>query len=168
MCIMKMKTPIFTEVIGPIKKTRAVAPKGDARVNRLTQALKRRTEESSLSRRHLAQGVARREAAEAALKKSGDRGARLLREATCLQNSLRADMRTVLSALEKQRHKTSLHLQDEIAQTLLAINIRLLSMKTSAKTNTVKLESEIANTQRLVRSSLKRLNRYSHECNIQQ
>jgi len=111
----------------------------------------------------LEQSVSRREAAEAALKKSGKHRASLLKEAMRLQNSLRAQTRTILSAQEDQRHKTSLHLQDEVAQALLAINIGLLALKTSTKTSTVKLEKEIANTQRQVRASLKRINRYSHE-----
>lgn len=157
----------FEEAISPIEKTHPAALKDDVRVSQLTQTLRRRTVESSASNRHLEQSVTRREAAEAALKKSGEDRAKLLQEATRLQTSLRAQTRAILVAQENQRHKTSLHLQDEIAQTLVAINIGLLAMKTSAKTNIVKLEKEVANMQRLVRASLKRLNRYSYEFILQ-
>ena len=96
-------------------------------------------------------------------KKSGEHRALLLKEAARLQNRLRTQTHAILSAQERQRHKSSLHLQNEVAQTLLAINIGLLALKTSAKANTAKLEQAVANTQRLVRASLKRLNRYSHD-----
>ena len=157
----------FEEAISPIEKTHPAALKDDVRVSQLKQTLRRRTVESSASSRHLEQSVTRREAAEAALKKSGEDRAKLLQEATRLQSSLRTQTRAILVAQENQRHKTSLHLQDEIAQTLVAINIGLLAMKTSAKTNIVKLEKEVANMQRLVRASLKRLNRYSYEFILQ-
>ena len=43
-----------------------------------------------------------------------------------------------------------IELQDEIAQTLLGINVRLLSLKRESSVNTGRLKNEIASTQRLV------------------
>jgi signal transduction histidine kinase len=59
----------------------------------------------------------------------------------------------VLAAQEDERHKISHELQDEIAQTLLGINVRLLSLKQEARSNTRGLKNEIASTQRLVAKS---------------
>ena len=59
----------------------------------------------------------------------------------------------MLVAQEDERKKISLELQDEIAQTLLGINVRLLSLKQEARSNTKGLKNEIASTQRLVAKS---------------
>jgi signal transduction histidine kinase len=52
--------------------------------------------------------------------------------------------------LKLNRYQISRALQDEIAQTLLGINVRLLSLKKEATLNTAGLQKEIASTQRLV------------------
>ena len=157
----------FDETIVPIEKTHGTALKVAVRVDQQTRALHQRTVESSASARHLARSITQREAAEATLKKSGRDSALLLKETNVLQKRLRAQTREVLSVRELERQKNSRHLQDEIAQTLLAINIGLLALKTSAKASTEKLEKEIASTQRLVRESIKRINRSAHEFVIQ-
>ena len=75
----------------------------------------------------------------------------LLEESLALQEHLRHLTHRILSAQEAERKKISRDLQDEIAQTLLGINVRLLTLKKAAKGNTANLKKEIANTQRLVR-----------------
>src|SRR6202012_4696424 len=56
----------------------------------------------------------------------------------------------VLAGQEDERKKISCELQNEIAQTLLGVNVRLLSLKQEARTNTKGLKNEIARAQRLV------------------
>ena len=58
-------------------------------------------------------------------------------------------------AQEHERKKISLELQDEIAQTLLGINVRLLTLKQHARNNTNGFKQEIASTQALVVQSAK-------------
>jgi signal transduction histidine kinase len=65
----------------------------------------------------------------------------------------------VLAAQEDGRKKISLELQDEVAQTLLGINVRLLSLKQESQVNTKGLKSEIVSTQRLVAKSAKSVRR---------
>jgi signal transduction histidine kinase len=156
----------FTEAIVPIEKTHGAALNADLHVNQLTRTLRRRTVESSASTRRLERGIARRQAAEAALKKSGEHRNRLLRESSRLQSRLRHQMRAILLAQEDERQKTSRQLQDEIAQALVAINLRLLTLKTAAKANTSKLSQEIAETQWLVDESVKTLRRLAHDFGI--
>ena len=74
--------------------------------------------------------------------------------------------RKILSAQEDERQKTSRQLHDEIAQTLLAINVRLLTLKKAAKANTENLKKEIAETQRLVKQSVKTIQRLAHEFGV--
>ena len=69
---------------------------------------------------------------------------------TPLQKHLRQLAHRVPLAQEEERKKISHELQDEIAQTLLGINVRLVSLKQEARSNTRGLKNEIASTQRLV------------------
>jgi signal transduction histidine kinase len=73
---------------------------------------------------------------EAALRKSGEHYTRLLKESLQLQERLRNLTHQVLAAQENERRNISRELQDEIAQTLLGINVRLLSLKQEARSNT--------------------------------
>jgi signal transduction histidine kinase len=65
----------------------------------------------------------------------------------------------MLAAQEDERKKISRELQNEIAQTLLGINVRLVSLKQEARNNTKGLKKEIASTQRLVVKSAQSVRR---------
>jgi len=156
----------FSETLVPCDESHRSARKAGIRVQQLTTALRRRTRESSDSTQRLAHGIDRREAAEAALKQSRGQHARLLAEAQRLQKHLRRLTHEQLTTQEAERQKASRHLHDEIAQTLLAINIRLLVLKTSAKTATEGLKKEIVKIQRMVKESIKRIHRFAHEYGV--
>jgi signal transduction histidine kinase len=68
-----------------------------------------------------------------------------------------------LAALEAGRKKMSHKLQDEIAQTLLGIRLRLLSLRHQAQSDPGSLKNEIASTQRLVVKSAASLRRFAHK-----
>jgi signal transduction histidine kinase len=156
----------FAETIVPIEKTHRAARNADIRVTQLTRRLRQRTVEASASTRRLARGIAQRRVAEAALNRSGEDRARLLQESSRLQNRLRHQTRRILTVQEEQRRKTSSQLHDEIAQTLLAINLRLLTLRTSAKAKTEDLAKEIAETRWLVQQSVKTISRLAHEYGV--
>jgi len=59
--------------------------------------------------------------------------------------------------------KMSHQLHDEIAQMLLGINVRLVTLKQAAAVNTKDLKKEIASTQRVVEKSEKTLSRFADE-----
>lgn len=160
--IQRAKT-FFTEAITPIEKTHRAALAADGQVNQLNQTLRQRTEESSVSARHLKRDIVQRQATEEALKKSGEHYATLLGKSRRLQKHLRHLTYEILSTQEDERRKISLQLQDEIAQTLLGINVRLLTLKNAAKTNTETLQKELDNTQRLVAQSVKTIHQFAHE-----
>lgn len=134
-------------------------PRYALEMRRLNQALDRRTQELAASRRLLQQGVLRRKAVETALKKSSRHYAGLLQESLQLQTSLRQLTHQVLAAQDNERQKISRELQDEIAQTLLGINVRLLTLQQEARGNTRTLRHEIAGTQRLVTNSARSVRR---------
>ena len=153
----------FTEAITPIEKTHSAELKASARLSRLNEMLGRRTVDLAASDRSLKQGIARRKKVEQALKKSGEHAQKLLEESRRLQKHLQHLSHQILWAQEDKRKKISHDLQDEIAQTLLGVNVRLLKLKQGAASNAHGLKKEIASTQRVVDKSMKSVQRFARE-----
>ena len=103
---------------------------------------------------------------EVALRKSGKPYKELLEEALVLQEHLRHLPRRMLSAQKAEREQISCDLQDDIAQALLGINLRLETLKKAARGERANLKKEIADTQRLVQDSVRAINRFARELNI--
>jgi signal transduction histidine kinase len=160
---IKRAEVFFVEAISPIEATHDAAQEAGGSLNRLTNTLSQRSVELAASGRHLKRGIVQRKAAEEALKKSGRRRTDLLEQSRFVQEHLRRLTRQILSAHEDKRTKISRKLHDEIAQTLLGINVRLLALKNEATTNAKGLKKEIANTRRLVEKSKKTLSQFVEE-----
>lgn len=161
--VIKRAEIFFTEAITPIETTHRAALKAKARLSQLNQTLGRRTIDLAISNRFLKQGIIRRRAVEQALRKSGEHSQTLLKESRQLQNHLQHLTHRILFAQEDKRKKISRDLRDEIAQTLLGINVRMLTLKKEAAGNAESLKKEIASTQRLVDKSVKSINRFARE-----
>jgi two-component system sensor histidine kinase DegS len=157
----------FTEAITPIEKTHRAGVESAAHLNRQSKTLARRTAQLAAANRHLKHGIVRRKAAEEALKTREQHYAKLLEESRHLQKHLQHLTHRILSAQENDRKKISRDLRDEIAQTLLGINVRLLTLKKGATARNESLVKEIASTQRLVEKSVKTINRFAREFGIQ-
>jgi signal transduction histidine kinase len=153
----------FTEAITPIEKTHQAALKTDRHLSRLNRILGRRAAALAVTNRSLMRGVAQRKAAEETLKKRGKHSKRLLQESLALQKHLQHLTHRILSVQEHKRKAISRDLQDEIAQTLLGINVRLLTLKKQAAVNAKGLRKEIARTERLVDTSVKSIERFARE-----
>lgn len=89
-----------------------------------------------------------------------------LDESIELQKHLRQLTHRVLAAQEAERVKLSHELQDEIAQTLLGINVRLLALKKGVRSGTTGLKNEITRTQRLVLKSARTVRRFARELEL--
>ena|ERR1017187_1282891 len=161
--MIKRAENFFIEVITPIETTHRVARETNGDLNRLTKKLGRRTVELAASGRHLKSGIVKRKAAEEALKKSEKHRIGLLVKSRHVQEHLRQLTHQILFAQEEKRTKISRELHDEVAQTLLGINVRLLTLKKEATGNTKDLKKEIANTQRVVNKSKRTLGRFAGE-----
>lgn len=160
---LKKAELFFMATIAPIEETHRAALKASARLNRLHKTLGRRIVDLAASHRSLNQGIAQRKAVEVALKKSGEHYQTLLKESLALQKHLQQLTHRILLAHEDKRKELSHDLQDEIAQTLLGINVRLLTVRKSAAQNANGLEKELATTQRLVDRSTKTIERFARE-----
>jgi signal transduction histidine kinase len=151
----KRAQAFFAQVLIPIFQTRRFAGRHNGNVIRLNEKLCRRTTELTDRNRSLKKGIVRYKTMEATLKRNGKRYMELLKESLELQESLRQLARKGLTAQEAERKKISHDLQDDVAQLLLGINVRLLSLRRDARGNTRILKNEIASTQRLVSESVK-------------
>ena len=164
--LMKRAQIFFTEAITPIVETHRAARQTKVHLSRLKEMLGQRTEELAATDRQLQRGVARQKVMEDAAGKSGRRHKKCLEESLELEKHLRQLTHRVLAAQEDERHKISHELQDEIAQTLLGINTRLVTLKQKARRNTRGLKHEIASTQRLVVNSARSVRRFARELNL--
>lgn len=160
---VKRANIFFAEAIIPIENTHTAAVKADAHLKQVNKVLDRRTTVLAASRRSLKDSIVRRKAVEEALTKSGGHSEKLLEESRCLQKHLRHLTHKILTAQENKRKKISRDLQDEIAQTLLGINVRLLTLKKEADANARGFKKDIASTQRLVDKAAKTIKRYARE-----
>jgi signal transduction histidine kinase len=160
---IKQAEIFFNEVITPIVETHGVTRQGNVHLSRLKEKLDQRTEELAVCNRQLQRGVVRRKAMEDAFEKSGKHHNKCLEESLQLQKRLRLLTHRVLATQEDERTSISRELHDEIAQTLLGINVRLLSLKQEARNNTKGFKNEIASTQRLVLKSAKSVRRVARE-----
>jgi len=155
----KLASDFFAEAISPIEETHLTARRARAHLSELNKTLRRRTVELADSNRRLKRRIAKRKTAEEALRQSRGHQTKLLKESLRLERSLRRLTHRLLAGHENERKKISRELRDEIAQTLLGINVRLLSLKADATVNTEGLQKEIASTQELVARSAKSVRR---------
>jgi len=155
----KRASDFFDEAIAAIVETHPSARASKEGLNRLNGMLGQRTARLATVNRKLRQGIARRKSVESALQKSGQHYSDLLKDSLRLQEKLRQLTHQLLAAQEEERGKISRELRDEIAQTLLGINVRLLSLQREARSNTKGLRDGITTTQRLVETSAKTVRR---------
>jgi signal transduction histidine kinase len=156
----------FTETITPIEETHRAALKSNVHLSKLRQTLNRRTMDLAASHQSLKQGIVQRKTVERSLKKSGEHSRKLLKESSRLRKHLQRLAHQLLSAQENKRKEISRDLHDEIAQTLLGINVRLLTLKKEAAIDAGRLKKEIVSTQRLVDKSVKSIKRFAREFGI--
>jgi signal transduction histidine kinase len=156
----------LTEAITPIEETHRAGVETALDLDRQNKTVTQRRAQLAAANRDLKLGIVQRKAAEKALRKSGKRHAKLLRESNYLRKQLRHLTHQLLSAQEEQRMKFSHELQDGVAQTLLGINVRLLTLKNAARGSPAELSKEIARTQRVVKESVRSINRFARELKI--
>jgi two-component system sensor histidine kinase DegS len=161
--LRKRAEMFFAEVIIPIERTHRAALNSNVQLSRLNATLLRRTIDLAASQKLLQQGIIHRKTVQRALRKSGAHSQKLLTESLRLQRHLQRLTHQLLSAQEDKRKKVSRNLHDDIAQTLLGINVRLLTLKKEAEVNAQGLRKEIVSTQGLVDKSVKTIKRFARE-----
>jgi signal transduction histidine kinase len=159
----KLARIFFTEANIPVAETHRAERNTKIQLSRLEETLGQRTEELAATNRQLQRGVVRRKVMEDAAEANGKHHQKCLEESLQLQKRLRQLTHRVIAAQENDRQNISRELQDEIGQTLLGINVRLLSLKQQSRSNAKGLKNEIATTQRLVLKSARSVRRVARE-----
>jgi signal transduction histidine kinase len=153
----------FTEANTPIEETHRATQTNDIHLSRLKETLGQRTLELAATNRQLQRGVVRRKVMEEAAEKNGQHYKKCLEESLELQKRLRQLTHRVIAAQEDERKSISHELHNEIAQTLLGINVRLLSLKQEARGNQKGFKNDIASTERMVAKSAQSVRRVAKE-----
>jgi signal transduction histidine kinase len=164
--LTKRSEAFFAAAITPIEENHRAARRANVRLGKLKKTLNRRTLDLAASHCSLKQGIIQRKTVAQALKERREHSRKLLRESRRLQKHLQCLTRRLLSAQEAKRKQISRALHDAIAQTLLAIHVRLLTLKKEAAVNARSLKKEIASTQRLVDKSVKSIQRFAREFDV--
>jgi signal transduction histidine kinase len=138
-----------------------------SKLTKLTKALASRILELTDSNRELQLGLARHDAVNRSLVINGKKGCLLLEESLNVEKQLQQITRQILTVKEDGRKKMSLHLQDEIVQTLEGIHLRLLVLNKEVSAGREDFKKEIANTQDLVLKSVGVINKFANECGLQ-
>jgi PAS domain S-box-containing protein len=122
-----------------------------------------RVEALAIANQDLNEEIHRRQVVEDELKRSEDHQRKLLDQARRMQEQMRLLTRRVLLVQEEERKKISRELHDDIAQTLVGINIHLEALSREAAVNPKGLKKKIARTQKLVEKSVNIVHRFARE-----
>jgi len=153
----------FNEAVTAIVETHLAARQSRSDLKRVNGALGRRTAELAASHRQVRQGAAEHRSLAASLRRSGQLYTGLLKESLHLPAGLRHLTHKILLAQEQERQTISHQLQDEIAQILVGIQVRLLTLKAVAGGNPARLTREITEARKLVADSILTINRVARE-----
>lgn len=153
--------------IAPLAAARTDSRDHTTALDLLKRKLGRRTRELAATNRLLQRGVIRRREAEATMKQRERHHATLIRESLRLQNRMRRLTHQVLTAQETQRKDISQECQNELAQTLIGINLRLTILKQEARANTTGLRAEITSTQQLIERSARSVRKAARKFRVQ-
>ena len=143
----------FAKANLPIEEHHRAPGRAEADFIKLEIACTTRTKELAAANRQLQQGVAQRKAMDEVNEKRRVLHKKCLDESLQLQKRLRQLTHQVLAAQEDDRKMISHELQNEIAQTLLGINVRLITLQKEARGRTTRFKNDIACTQRAVVAS---------------
>ena len=124
----------------------------------------RRRREAEDATQQLDRSISQRRTAAAALKDSDRRQSVLVKESHKLKQQLQDQLHRILHVQEGEKKKISEQLHEEVAQTLVALQLRLRIMDAVAEDNTEILKKEVAATRKLVRESTRTIGRLKDEC----
>lgn len=153
----------FTETLTGIEETHRAAVESSLGLNQLHATLGKLTLDLADSNRELQKEITERKSAEAALVVSAEHSRRLLKESRHLESHLQEMVRKILSVNEEESRQMSLQLNDEIAQTMLGLQVRLLALKKAMSEGEETHGKEIGSIQRLVEKSVKTINQFTRE-----
>ena len=136
---------------------------GDITVRKQAEETRRRLENLAGINRELTGEIARRQTVEKALRKSQQHQSRLLKQSQNMQEQLRHLSHQILHAQEEERKRISRELHDEIAQTLVGINVQLATLTREAAGGPKGLQQKIERTQQMVEKSVEKVHQFARK-----
>lgn len=151
----------FNEALIPVEKTNRSALEADRELQQVKIDLRQRTEDLATSQRAVKREIEERKLTEDALHSRKEIAAELLEESRDLEEMLREMTHRSLTANEAEREQMSLHLQDEIAETLLGTHVKLLALKKAVSISHDDIAQQIATTQSLMAKSVETISLFA-------
>jgi PAS domain S-box-containing protein len=127
---------------------------GDITDRKEAEEAQRRLEALADTNRGLNREIARRQRVEKSLKQSRQKQGLMLEESRLMQEQLRRLSHQILQAQEEERKRISRELHDEVAQTLVGINVHLETLTREGEGNPEELHEKLARTRLLVEKSV--------------
>jgi signal transduction histidine kinase len=141
----------------------SILPAAGSRLRDIERMLAARTKELAAAKRQLQRSMVRSKVLEDAFDQRAKLHRKCLAESLQLQTRLRQLTHRLLAAQEDERKKVSRELENEIAQTLVAINVRLLALKQEAGRQTEGLKEKIASSRQVVVESMRTVRRVARK-----
>jgi PAS domain S-box-containing protein len=136
---------------------------GDITARKQVEEAQRRLEDMADTNLGLNREIVRRQAVEQDLKKSEQNQGRLLEQARHMQGQLRHLSHQILQAQEEERLRISRDLHDEIAQTLVGINVQLATLTREAAGGPKGLQQKIECAQQMVEKSVENVHQFARK-----
>jgi len=136
---------------------------GDITARKQVEEAQRRLEDMADTNLGLNREIVRRQAVEQDLKKSEQNQGRLLEQARHMQGQLRHLSHQILQAQEEERLRISRDLHDEIAQTLVGINVQLATLTREAAGGPKGLQQKIECAQQMVEKSVAKVHQFARK-----
>jgi PAS domain S-box-containing protein len=136
---------------------------GDVTARKQAEEAQRRLEDLAKTNLGLKQEIVRRQTVEHTLKKSEQRQSLLVQQARHMQGQLRDLSHQILQAQEEERLRISRDLHDEIAQTLVGINVQLAALTQEAAVGPKGLQQKIARAQHAVEESVEKVHQFARK-----
>ncbi|MGK0186427.1 MAG: signal transduction histidine kinase [Verrucomicrobiales bacterium] len=155
-------TIFFNEALTPIEKTHRSALEAAAELQVIHTELDQRSKDLAASQHEVVRETKKRKSVEYALRTSQEAAAELLVESRMLEEELLVMTRRTLLANEAERKQMSLHLQDDIAQAMLGIHVRLLALKAAVSISHEDVAEQITSTERLMAQSVKMISSFAN------
>lgn len=135
----------------------------DITLLREAEEVRHRLEAVTTANQVLREEIARREAAEEALRKSEIHLGKMLEQSDQMRSQLRRLSHEILRSQEEERKRISRELHDEIAQTLVGINVALHNLTQESVGNASEFRRKITRTQRQVEKSVAIVQRFARD-----
>jgi len=136
---------------------------GDVSARKQAEEAQRRLEDLANTNLGLNREIARRQTVEQTLKKSEQRQSLLVKQSHQMQGQLRHLSHQILQAQEEERLRISRDLHDEIAQTLVGINVQLAALTHEAAGGPKGLQQKIAHAQHMVEESVEKVHQFARK-----